>query len=78
MEKVLSASISCSSFNASYLDLKLLASNEQQTEGTCAVVQALKRGYVAWNKQMDDILTRVLLEQLHNKEKGDGDFKPQA
>ncbi|XP_057250816.1 uncharacterized protein LOC104893710 [Beta vulgaris subsp. vulgaris] len=27
---------------------------------------------------MDDILTRVLLEQLHNKEKGDGDFKPQA
>ncbi|KMT04016.1 hypothetical protein BVRB_8g187200 [Beta vulgaris subsp. vulgaris] len=41
-------------------------------------VQALKRGYVAWNKQMDDMLTRVLLEQLDNREKGDGDFKPQA
>ncbi|KAL2938102.1 L10-interacting MYB domain-containing protein [Bienertia sinuspersici] len=27
---------------------------------------------------MDVILTRVLLEEINNKEKGDGDFKPQA
>ncbi|KAL2927752.1 L10-interacting MYB domain-containing protein [Bienertia sinuspersici] len=39
---------------------------------------ARKMGYVSWNKQMDDILTRVLLEEINNKEKGDGDFKPQA
>ncbi|KAL2923027.1 L10-interacting MYB domain-containing protein [Bienertia sinuspersici] len=43
-----------------------------------ASTQAIKRGYVSWNKQMDDILTRVLLEEINNKEKGDGDFKPQA
>ncbi|KAL2897684.1 Protein ALP1-like [Bienertia sinuspersici] len=43
-----------------------------------ASMQAIKRGYVSWNKQMDNILTRVLLEEINNKEKGDGDFKPQA
>ncbi|KAL2900401.1 Zinc transporter ZIP13 [Bienertia sinuspersici] len=43
-----------------------------------ASTQAIKRGYVSWNKQMDDILSRVLLEEINNKEKGDGDFKPQA
>ncbi|KAL2938406.1 Uncharacterized protein RDABS01_021855, partial [Bienertia sinuspersici] len=42
-----------------------------------ASTQAIKRGYVSWNKQMDDILIRVLLEEI-NKEKGDGDFKAQA
>ncbi|KAL2942801.1 Arginine--tRNA ligase [Bienertia sinuspersici] len=42
-----------------------------------ASTQAIKRGYVSWNKQMDDILTQVLLKEI-NKEKGDGDFKPQA
>ncbi|KAL2938868.1 DNA mismatch repair protein MutS [Bienertia sinuspersici] len=42
-----------------------------------ASTQAIKRGYVSWNKEMGDILTRVLLEEI-NKEKGDGDFKPQA
>ncbi|KAL2904855.1 Phosphate permease PHO89 [Bienertia sinuspersici] len=43
-----------------------------------ASTQAIKRGYVSWNKQMDDILTRVLLEEINNKEKGDGDLKHQA
>ncbi|KAL2897599.1 putative nuclease HARBI1, partial [Bienertia sinuspersici] len=42
-----------------------------------ASTQAIKRGYVSWNKQMDDILTRVLLEEI-NKEKRDGEIKPQA
>ncbi|KAL2941125.1 Werner syndrome ATP-dependent helicase-like protein [Bienertia sinuspersici] len=43
-----------------------------------ASTQDIKRGYVSWNKQMDDILTWVLLEEINNKEKRDRDFKPQA
>ncbi|KAL2943115.1 Putrescine aminotransferase [Bienertia sinuspersici] len=43
-----------------------------------ASTQAIKRAYVSWNKRMDDILTWVLLEEINNKEKGDGEFKPQA
>ncbi|KAL2901736.1 SH3 domain and tetratricopeptide repeat-containing protein 1, partial [Bienertia sinuspersici] len=51
--------------------------NNKRKEPT-ASTQAIKRGYVSWNKQMDDILTGVLLEEIKNKEKRDGDFKPQA
>ncbi|XP_057540758.1 uncharacterized protein LOC130818611 [Amaranthus tricolor] len=51
---------------------------EDEGEDFISKVMSNKRSYVSWNKQMDDILTRVLLEQINNKEKGDGDFKPQA
>ncbi|KMT02385.1 hypothetical protein BVRB_9g204980 [Beta vulgaris subsp. vulgaris] len=37
-----------------------------------------KRGYVAWNRQMDVILTSTLYEQINEGNKGDGDFKSQA
>ncbi|KAL2933488.1 Syntaxin-binding protein 2 [Bienertia sinuspersici] len=43
-----------------------------------ASTQVIQRGYMSWNKQMDDILTRVLLEEINTKEKGDGGFKLQA
>ncbi|KAL2938739.1 Werner syndrome ATP-dependent helicase-like protein [Bienertia sinuspersici] len=42
------------------------------------VLKALMKIGNFYIKQMDDILTRVLLEEINNKEKGDGDFKPQA
>ncbi|KAL2938235.1 L10-interacting MYB domain-containing protein, partial [Bienertia sinuspersici] len=56
----------------------LLADNNNKRKEPMSSTQAIKRGYVSWNKQMDDILTWVLLEEINNKEKGDGDFKLQA
>ncbi|CAN1126551.1 hypothetical protein LINPERHAP2_LOCUS3485 [Linum perenne] len=36
------------------------------------------RGYVVWSKEMDNILTRVLLDQMNQGNKADGDWKAQA
>lgn len=40
--------------------------------------QNRKRGYITWNSQMDVILTSVLISQISEGNKGDGDFKSQA
>ncbi|KAL2900402.1 Transcription antitermination protein NusB, partial [Bienertia sinuspersici] len=63
--------------NGTILEMTWHVMNNKHKE-PMASTQAVKRGYVSWNKQMDDILSRVLLEEINNKEKGDGDFKPQA
>ncbi|CAN0829660.1 hypothetical protein LINGRAPRIM_LOCUS3030 [Linum grandiflorum] len=36
------------------------------------------RPYLAWNDAMDEVLTRVLLDQANKGNKGDGDWKVQA
>ncbi|KAL1831835.1 hypothetical protein ACET3Z_001486 [Daucus carota] len=41
-------------------------------------VPAQKRGYEAWNPEMDNILTSTLYDQINEGNKGDGNFKTQA
>ena len=36
------------------------------------------RQYIVWNREMDSALTFVLLDQINQGNKADGDWKPQA
>ncbi|XP_040368176.1 uncharacterized protein LOC112179429 isoform X1 [Rosa chinensis] len=36
------------------------------------------RAYLSWNKEMDDVLAKVLYDQMNAGHKTDGDWKPQA
>ncbi|XP_061993672.1 uncharacterized protein LOC133711584 [Rosa rugosa] len=44
-----------------------------KVKGTCT-----SRAYLSWNKEMDNVLAKVLYDQMNAGHKADGDWKPQA